>query len=97
MEAIHKSVTSWSELRVCGVFPEALEILPSQGQPIFLSDMAHAPRKKGLEELKAEAIAELERRGLNVRGKTPAQIRKLLRLRFKKRSSNQTETRRADQ
>jgi hypothetical protein len=27
--------------------------------------MAHAPRKKSLEELKAEAIAELERRGLN--------------------------------
>jgi len=53
--------------------------------------MAHAPRKKSLEELKAEAIAELERRGLNVRGKTPAQIRKLLRLRFKKRNSNQTE------
>jgi len=50
-----------------------------------------------LEELKAEAIAELERRGLHVRGKTPAQIRKLLRLRFKKRNSNQTETRRADQ
>jgi len=50
-----------------------------------------------LEELKAAAIAELERRGLNVRGKTPAQIRNLLRLRFKKRSSNQTEARRADQ
>jgi hypothetical protein len=60
--------------------------------------MAHAPRKKSLEELKAEANAELERRGLNVRGKTPAQIRKLLRLRSKKRNSNQTEeTRRADQ
>ena len=45
--------------------------------------MAHAPRKKSLEELKAAAIAELERRGLSVRGKTPAQIRKLLRLRSK--------------
>jgi hypothetical protein len=51
--------------------------------------MAHAPRKKTLEELKAEAIAELERRGFNVRGKTPAQIRGLLRLRSKKRSTNQ--------
>jgi hypothetical protein len=30
--------------------------------------MADAPRKKTLEELKAEAIAGLERRGLNVRG-----------------------------
>jgi hypothetical protein len=54
--------------------------------------MAHVPRKKTLEELKAEAIAELERRGLDVRGKTPAQIRKLLRLRSKKRNSNQTRT-----
>jgi hypothetical protein len=51
--------------------------------------MAHAPRKKTLEELKAEAIAELERRGFNVRGKTPAQIRRLLRLRSQKRSTNQ--------
>ena len=60
--------------------------------------MAHALRKKSLEELKAEANAELERRGLNVRAKTPAQITKLLRLRSKKRNSNQTEeTRRADQ
>jgi hypothetical protein len=56
--------------------------------------MAHAPRKKSLEELKAEAIAELERRGFDVRGKTPAQIRNLLRLRSKKRNSNQTVTRR---
>jgi hypothetical protein len=52
--------------------------------------MAQVPRKKTLEELKAEAIAELERRGLDVRGKTPAQIRKLLRLRSKKLNSNQT-------
>jgi len=51
--------------------------------------MAHAPHKKTLEELKTEAIAELERRGFNVRGKTPAQIRKLLRLHSKKRSTNQ--------
>jgi hypothetical protein len=54
--------------------------------------MAHAPRKKTLEELKTEAIAELERRGFNVRGKTPAQIRKLLRLRSKKPSTIQTGT-----
>jgi hypothetical protein len=55
--------------------------------------MAHAPRKKSLEELKAEAIAELERRGFDVRGKTPAQIRNLLRLRSKKQRSNRTGTR----
>jgi hypothetical protein len=52
--------------------------------------MAHVSLKKTLEELKTEAIAELERRGLEVRGKTPTQIRKLLRLRSKKRSPKQT-------
>jgi len=31
-----------------------------------------APRKKTLEELKKEAIAELERRGYDVHGRTPA-------------------------
>jgi hypothetical protein len=41
--------------------------------------MAETPRKKTLEELRSEAIAELERRGYDVRGKTPAQIRKMLR------------------
>jgi hypothetical protein len=46
-----------------------------------------APRKKTLEELKREAIAELERRGYEVRGKTPAQIRRALRRRPKKPKS----------
>ncbi len=49
-----------------------------------------APRKKTLEELKSEAIDELERRGYHVRGKTPAQIRKMLRARPSKRKSNAT-------
>ena len=40
-----------------------------------------APPKKTLEELKNEAITELERRGYDVRGKTPAQIRQMLRAR----------------
>jgi hypothetical protein len=43
--------------------------------------MAEPPRKKTLEELRNGAIAELERRGYDVRGKTPAQIRKMLRAR----------------
>ena len=43
--------------------------------------MTDIPRKKTLEELKSEAIAELERLGYNVRGKTPAQIRQMLRAR----------------
>jgi hypothetical protein len=38
-------------------------------------------RKKTLEQLKSEAFAELERRGYEVRGKTPAQIRQMLRRR----------------
>jgi hypothetical protein len=42
---------------------------------------AMALRKKTLEELKEEAIAEPERRGYAVRGKTPAQIRQILRRR----------------
>jgi hypothetical protein len=54
--------------------------------------MTDVPRRKTLEELKAEAIAKLERRGLNVRGKTPAQIRKLLSQQSKKQSSNKTGT-----
>jgi len=45
-----------------------------------------APRKKTLEELKREAIAELERRGYDVRGKTPTQIRQILRRRPKPKS-----------
>lgn len=49
--------------------------------------MNDAPRKKTLEELKNEAIAELEHRGYDVRGKTPAQIRELLRRRPKKPDS----------
>ena len=46
--------------------------------------MGDIPRDKTLEELKREAIAELERRGYDVRGKTPAQIRQMLRARPKK-------------
>jgi len=38
-------------------------------------------RKKALEELKSAAFAELERRGYEVRGKTPAQIRLILKRR----------------
>ncbi len=39
--------------------------------------MNDAPRKKTPEELKNEAIAQLEHRGYDVRGKTPAQITNL--------------------
>jgi hypothetical protein len=47
-------------------------------------------RKKTLEELKRETINELEHRGYDVRGKTPAQIRQMLRARHKKPKSNAT-------
>jgi hypothetical protein len=47
-----------------------------------------APRKKTLQELRSEAIAELERRGYDVRGKTPAQIREILRRRPAKSKSD---------
>jgi hypothetical protein len=43
--------------------------------------MSGIPRKKTLDELKSETFAELERRGYDVSGKTPAQIRKMLRAR----------------
>jgi hypothetical protein len=47
-----------------------------------------APRKKTLQELRNQAIAELERRGYDVRGKTPAQIREILRRRPTKSKSD---------
>jgi hypothetical protein len=48
-----------------------------------------AQRKKTLEELRNEAIAELERRGYGgVRGKTPAQISQILRRRPTKPKSD---------
>ena len=50
--------------------------------------MADTPRKKTLEELRNEAIADLERRGYDVRGKTPAQIREMLRNGFRKQKLN---------
>jgi hypothetical protein len=48
-------------------------------------------RKNKLEELaklKHAALAELERRGYEVRGKTPGQIRKMLKRRPKKPRTN---------
>jgi hypothetical protein len=47
-------------------------------------------RKKTLEELKSEAIAQLERRGYDVRGKTPAQIKQILKRRPTKSKSDAT-------
>jgi hypothetical protein len=52
-----------------------------------------ARRKKKLEQLaklKIAAIAELERRGYEVRGKTPGQIRQILKRRPSKQKSAAT-------
>jgi hypothetical protein len=46
-----------------------------------MADDSPIPRKKTLGELKSEAIAQLERRGYDVRGKAPAQIRQILKRR----------------
>jgi hypothetical protein len=46
-----------------------------------MADDPPIPRKKTLGELKSAAIAQLERRGYDIRGKTPAQIRQLLKRR----------------
>ena len=53
--------------------------------PILWAIMA--PRKKTVEELKREAIAELERRGYDIRGKTTTQVRQILRRSPKKPKS----------
>jgi hypothetical protein len=45
-------------------------------------------RKKTLEELRSEAIAKPEGRGYDVRGKTPAQIKQILRRRPTKPNSD---------
>ena len=44
--------------------------------------------KEELEKLKRTALAELERRGYEVRGKTPGQIRAMLKRRPKKSRVN---------
>jgi hypothetical protein len=67
--------------------------MPAQsGQQSFPILSIMAPRKKTLEELKREAIAELERRGYDVRGRTPGQIRQILRRRPRKPKSQATAT-----
>jgi hypothetical protein len=45
-------------------------------------------KREELAKLKHTALAELERRGYEVRGKTPAQIREMLKRRPKKARTN---------
>ncbi|HVQ79344.1 MAG TPA: hypothetical protein VMS82_05255, partial [Pseudolabrys sp.] len=69
------------------ILPVPASITESGSEPHQGADMPH---KKTLEELKRETIDELERRGYDVRGKAPAQIRQMLRARHKKPKSNAT-------
>jgi hypothetical protein len=60
------------------------------GFELTMSDDRTVQRKKLREELanlKNAALAELERRGYDVRGKTPVQIRQMLRRRPSKQKS----------
>ena len=60
------------------------------GDAVLNSDHV-SERKEKLEQLaklKQAALAELERRGYEVRGKTPAQIREMLKRRPKKVRAN---------
>ena len=55
---------------------------------MFDNDNVQRDKLRGeLATLREEAIASLERRGYEVRGKTPAQIRRALKRRPKKRKS----------
>ena len=55
---------------------------PNHAMTLIVTAGDHAAqRKKTMEELKTKAITELECRGYDVRGKTPAQIRQILRRR----------------
>jgi hypothetical protein len=56
------------------------------------ANVQQAKFREELAALKDEAIAKLERRGYEVRGKTPAQIRKVLKQR-PKRQKPETESR----
>jgi hypothetical protein len=47
-----------------------------------------AKMREKFAELKSAALADLERRGYDVRGKTPAQIRQLLKRRPSKQTSD---------
>jgi hypothetical protein len=51
------------------------------------ANVQQAKFREELAALKDEALAKLERRGYEVRGKTPAQIRKVLKQRPKKQKA----------
>ena len=61
------------------------KLMFSGGRSVLFGVME--PHKKTSEELRSEAIAELERRGYDVRGKTPAQIRQMLKARPRRRKA----------
>ena len=94
-----KCVTHWSfprfaQLKGIGmrffVMPNTAGLAGLHVLPFAMVDDRAAWRRKKREqlaELKSAAIAELERRGYEVRGKTPGQIRQILKRRPLKQKS----------
>jgi hypothetical protein len=65
------------------VDPAGMHVLPFT----MVDDRAARKKREQLAELKSAAIAELERRGYEVHGKTPGQIRQILKRRPLKQKS----------
>ena len=81
--AEHFLVTTRTSFPASSVQAMSIQALPIQAMPIQAMPDERARRrrikKEQLAELKDTAITKLERRGYEVRGKTPAQIRQILR------------------
>ncbi|HMJ41524.1 MAG TPA: hypothetical protein VK522_04495 [Pseudolabrys sp.] len=76
--AEHFLVTTRTSFPASSVQAMSIQAMPIQAMP---DERARRRRikKEQLAELKDTAITKLERRGYEVRGKTPAQIRQILR------------------
>jgi hypothetical protein len=86
--AEHFLVTTRTSFPASSVQAMSIQALPIQALPIQALPIQAMPderarrrriKKEQLAELKDTAIAKLEKRGYVVRGKTPAQIRQILR------------------
>ena len=82
-EAEHFSGAARTPFPASPVQANPIQALPIQTLPVHAMPDERARhrrmKKEELAELKDTAIAKLERRGYEVRGKTPAQIRQILR------------------
>ena len=86
--AEHFFVTTRTSFPASSVQAMSIQATPIQAMPIQAMPIQAMPderarrrriKKEQLAELKDTAITKLERRGYEVRGKTPAQIRQILR------------------